>query len=136
MSARVRVYIEVGNTRPGTIGASPACRRLPSDWGAWVCSPEDLGAEHADEVHEDQVEDHRLSGRGADTDGSAAGVVPVVAADEHDRGRHKHRLDEAEDEVRWILELPEDQEVPTGGNDADLLDDGDIGREERTADPR
>ena len=66
----------------------------------------------------------------AHADGPTAGVVAVVTADEHDRGGHEHRLDQAVQEVGRILELPEDQEVAAGGDVPDLLHDGDVGGEE------
>src|SRR5947208_1550399 len=86
--------------------------RSSSDWGSWVGAPEELGADHADEVDQDDVEDHRLRRRGAHPYRSTAGVVAVVAADEHDGGGHHHALDHAVEQVGWVLEHPEDQEEP------------------------
>ena len=91
-------------------------------WGLGVRAPEELGAEHADQVHQHDVEDHRFRRRRADADRSAARGVPVVAADEHDHRRHRHRLDHAVQEVGWVLEHPEDQRVAAAGDLADLLD--------------
>src|SRR5437879_5747435 len=48
-----------------------------SDGCARVGAPEHLGAEHSDQVDEDQVEHHRLRRRGAHSHGAATGVVPV-----------------------------------------------------------
>src|SRR4051812_13941863 len=66
-----------------------------SDWCAWVGAPEQLGAEHSDEVDQHDVEHHRLRGRGSDPDRAAARVVAVVAPDEHDDRGHAHALDHA-----------------------------------------
>src|SRR4029079_6001551 len=74
---------------------SSAMSGSASDGVWWVRAPEDLGAEHADEVHEHDVEDHRLRGRGAHAHGPARGVVAVVAPHQHDDGGHRHRLDHA-----------------------------------------
>src|ERR1700742_2696974 len=63
-----------------------------SDGRPWVRSPEDLGAEHADQVDQHDVENHRLRCRGAHADWSAARRIPVVTAHEHDHGGHEHRL--------------------------------------------
>src|ERR1700733_5350125 len=49
-----------------------------ADRRTWVRPPEDLGAEHADQVHEDQVQHHRLGGGLADAYGPTTGVVAVV----------------------------------------------------------
>src|SRR3954452_25274655 len=105
-----------------------------SDRGPGVRAPEDLRAEHAYEVHEHDVHHHRLGGRGADADRAAGRVVAVVTADEHDRRGHDHALDAAEDEVGWVLEHPEDQEVAAGGDLTDLLDDREVAGEEARAD--
>jgi hypothetical protein len=66
-----------------------------SDRGARIGAPEHLAAERSNEVHEYQVEHHRLRCRGTNPDGAAAGVVAVIARHEHDRGRHEHALDHA-----------------------------------------
>src|SRR3712207_1896986 len=58
----------------------------PPDGRAWVRSPEHLGAEHADQVDQHDVQDHRLRGGRAHTDGAAAGRIAVVTAHEDDRG--------------------------------------------------
>src|SRR6476620_9480341 len=44
-----------------------------SDRRPWVRAPEHLGAEHADQVDQHDVEDHGLRRRGAHTDRAAAG---------------------------------------------------------------
>src|SRR3954454_13494256 len=67
-----------------------------SDGGSRVGAPEHLGAEHADQVYEHDVENHRLCGCGSDPHRTAAGRVAVVTADEHDHRGHHHRLDQAE----------------------------------------
>src|SRR3954465_13888671 len=87
-----------------------------SDGRPRVRAPEHLGAEHADQVDQHDVEDHALRRRGAHADRAAAGRIAVVAPGEHDRGRHDHRLDQAEQEVGWVLEHPEDQSVAAGGD--------------------
>ncbi len=61
--------------------------------------------------------------------GTARRGVAVVAAHQHDRRGHRHPLDQAEDEVRRVLELPEDQQIATRGDVADLLDDRQVGAE-------
>src|SRR3954463_2706092 len=94
--------------RPGT-PCSPASRSTP-DRRVRVEPPEDLGADHPDQVDGDRVEHHRLRGGGADADGSAAGGVAVITADAHDHDRHGHGFDQAEEEVGWVLEHPEDEE--------------------------
>src|SRR3954470_10009479 len=66
-----------------------------ADGGARIGAPEELRAEHADEVHEHDVQDHRLRGRGPHPDRATARVVAVVAPDEHDAGGHRHALDHA-----------------------------------------
>src|SRR5580704_15046813 len=58
----VPVWNWKSSSSAGSIASSFTAIYLSSDWGSWVGAPEDLGAEHADEVHEAQVEDHRLSG--------------------------------------------------------------------------
>src|SRR4051794_15759349 len=68
----------------------------PSDGRSRVRAPEDLRAEHADQVDQDDVEDHRLRGRGAHAHRPAARRVAVVTPDEDDHGRHDHRLYQAE----------------------------------------
>src|SRR3954469_23488219 len=82
-----------------------------SDGRPRVRSPEDLGAEHADQVDQHDVEDHGLRRRRADAYRSATGRISVVTADEHDRCRHHHRLNQAVKKVGGVLEHPEDQRV-------------------------
>ena len=67
--------------------------------------------------------------------GPPPGGVPVVTADQHDRGRHHHALDQAEDQVGRVLEHPEDQQVAAGGDVADLLDDGEVAGQVHDPDP-
>src|SRR5271165_155385 len=67
----------------------------PADRRARVGAPEDLGAEHPDDVHKDDVEHHRLGRGPAHPYGASARVVAVVTRNEHDSRRHEHRLDEA-----------------------------------------
>src|SRR3954451_22620062 len=55
-----------------------------SDGRPWVRAPEHLGAEHADQVDQHDVEDHRFGGGRAHTHRPAARRVAVVTADEHD----------------------------------------------------
>src|SRR5205085_1062068 len=68
-----------------------------------VGAPEDLRAEHPDDVDEHDVEDHRFGRGGADADRAAFGVIAVVAADEHDRGGHDHALDAAVGQIGRVL---------------------------------
>src|SRR4051795_8475673 len=63
-----------------------------SDGRPRVRAPEQLGAEHADQVDQHDVQDHGLRRGGTDAHRTAARRVAVVAADEHDRGGHDHRL--------------------------------------------
>src|SRR3954470_23737969 len=109
------------STRPPSLSGSVRPESPPRSWSkaelaayrrAGVGAPEDHGAEHAEDVDGDDVEDHRLRRGGADADGAAGGGVAVVAADQHDHGRARHPLDQAEHEIRWVLEHPEDQGVP------------------------
>jgi hypothetical protein len=58
--------------------------RSAADGSARTGAPEDLHPEHADQPHDDEVEDHRLGRGGGDPDGGAGGVVAVVAGDQHD----------------------------------------------------
>src|SRR3954453_12499353 len=106
-----------------------------SDWCSGVGSPEELGAEHAYEMYQHDVQDHRFRGGRAHAHRAPARVVPVVTADEHDHGGHGHALDHAEQQVGWVLEHPEDQRVPAAGDLADLLDHGQAGGEKAGADP-
>src|SRR3954453_3494850 len=84
---------------------------LSPDRGPWVGAPEDLGADHPDEVNHDRVKHHQLRGGGAHPDGASAGGVAVVAPDQHDHRGHGHALDQRVEQVGWVLEHPEDQEV-------------------------
>src|SRR4051794_16380254 len=105
-----------------------------SDRRPWVRTPEHLCSQHPDEVHQHDVEHHRLRRRRSDADRAPARVVAVVAPDQHDRGRHDHALDHAVQEVGWVLEHPEDQEEPAGRDLADLLDHRQVAGEEAGAD--
>src|SRR3954447_14386669 len=105
-----------------------------SDWCSWIGPPEDLGPQHADEVHEHDVQHHGLRGRGADAYRSPARVVAVVAPDEDDGRGHDHALDHRVQEVWWVLEHPEDQEEPARGDLAYLLDHRQVAGEEAGAD--
>src|SRR5207245_11216287 len=67
---------------PGEEGCGSWTAMSASDRGAWVGAPEDLCAEHSDQVHENQVKHHRLRRRGSHSDGAAAGVVAVIAGEE------------------------------------------------------
>src|SRR3954471_13657911 len=67
-----------------------------SDGRSRVRAPEHLGAEHADQVDQHDVENHGLRRGRAHPHRAAARRVAVVTADEHDRGGHDHRLYEAE----------------------------------------
>src|SRR5690606_20537243 len=51
-----------------------------ADRRARVSAPEDQGAQHPDDVHQHDVQDHRLRRRGTDPDGAAARRVAVVTA--------------------------------------------------------
>src|SRR3954453_21999434 len=67
-----------------------------SDRGPGIRAPEQLRAEHPDDVDHHDVQHHRFRGGAADSHGPAAGRVAVVAADEHDDRGHRHALDQAE----------------------------------------
>src|SRR5689334_1170201 len=114
--------------------SSCGCVMSPPDRCAWIRTPEHLGAEHADQVDQHDVQNHGFRGRGAYAHRPAARRIAVVTADEDDRGGHDHRLYQAEYEVRWVLEHPEDQGVAPAGHFSDLLDHGQVGREEPGAD--
>src|SRR4051794_19079413 len=75
--------------------ASHVCLLSTADGCAWVGAPEELRPKHSDEVHEHDVQHHGLGRGGSHPDRAAARVVPVVAAHEHDAGRHRHALDHA-----------------------------------------
>src|SRR3954454_6885634 len=75
--------------------ASHVCLRSTADGCAWVGAPEELRPKHSDEVHEHDVQHHGLGRGGSHPDRAAARVVPVVAAHEHDAGRHRHALNHA-----------------------------------------
>src|SRR4051812_6719559 len=105
-----------------------------SDRRPWVRTPEHLCSQHPDEVHQHDIEHHRLRRRRSDADRAPARVVAVVAPDQHDRGRHDHALDHAVQEVGWFLEHPEDQEEPAARDLADLFDDRQVAGEEAGAD--
>src|SRR3954463_3128602 len=101
-----------------TASSTPEERFLPvchwyssSSWWRRVCGtsaisspdgrprvrpPEPLGAEHADQVDQHDVEHHGLRRGRAHADRATARRVAVVTADEHDHGGHDHRLYEAE----------------------------------------
>src|SRR4051794_23035459 len=101
----------------------PVCHLYSSSGCCWPCclvsslisssdgrprirTPEDLGAEHADQVDQHDVEDHRLRRGRAHPHRPAAGRIAVVTADEHDDRGHDHGFDQAEEEVGWVLEHP------------------------------
>src|SRR3954464_15927856 len=95
-----------------------------SDGRPGVGPPEDLRAEHAYEVHEHDVQHHGLRRGRAHAHRPARGRVAVVAAHEHDHRRHGHALDDAVEQVRRVLEHPEDQRVAAAGYLPDLLHKG------------
>src|SRR4051795_8776412 len=101
-----------------------------SDGRPGVGPPEDLRAEHAYEVHEHDVQHHGLRRGRAHAHRPARGRVAVVAAHEHDHRRHGHALDDAVEQVRRVLEHPEDQRVAAAGDLAYLLHHRQIGGEE------
>src|SRR4051794_16827887 len=105
-----------------------------SDRGPGVRAPEHLRSQHSDDMHQHDVQHHRLRGRGAHPDRATSCVVAVVAADQHDDRGHGHGFDHAVQEVRWVLEHPEDQEEPAAGDLADLLDDREVAGGEAGAD--
>ena len=68
----LRVKRERQHLPPPRPPSLPRRRRLlTADRGAGVGAPEDDRAEHADDVDEDDVDHHRLRGRGADADRAA-----------------------------------------------------------------
>src|SRR3954447_25701879 len=92
-----------------------------SDGRPGVGPPEDLRAEHAYEVHEHDVQHHGLRRGRPHADGAARGRVAVVAPDQHDHRGHRHALDHAVEQVRWVLEHPEDERVAAARDLPDLL---------------
>ena len=75
--------------------------------------------------------------RVTDADRAAAGVIAVVTADQHDRGGHRHPLDHAVEQIRWVLEHPEDQEEPARADLAYLPDhEPGLGQALATSNPR
>src|SRR4029453_18019553 len=82
----------------------------PTYRGSRIRAPEDLRPHHSDEMDHHRVQHHRFRRRRADSHRAPAGVVAVVAPDEHDDRGHRHALDQAVEKVRWVLEHPEDQE--------------------------
>src|SRR3954462_12705907 len=106
-----------------------------SDGRPGVRPPEDLRAEHAYEVHEHDVQHHGLRRGRPHAYGPARGRVAVVAADQHDHRGHRHALDDAVEQIRWVLEHPEDQRVAAAGYLPDLLHHREIGGQEAGADP-
>src|SRR4051794_18370341 len=123
----------------GSSARSSAVRRSSSmnsasDRGSRVRAPEQLRAEHPDEVHEHDVEHHRLRRRRPDPYGSTARVVAVVAPHEHDDRGHEHALDDAVKGIGRVLEHPKDQEKAAAGHFSDLLHHGQVAGEEACAD--
>src|SRR5829696_3849753 len=101
--------------RSSLTSPSPAYR------GPRVRAPEDLRSHHSDQVHHHRVEHHGLRGGGADSHRAAARVVAVVAPHQHDHRRHRHALYEAVEQVRRVLEHPEDEEEASRRDLSDLL---------------
>src|SRR5215207_5816791 len=106
----------------------------PTYWCSWIRAPEDLRSDHPDQMDHHRVEHHRLRRGRADSHRPAAGVVAVIAPDQHDHGGHRHALDQAVKEVGRVLEHPEDQEEASGRDLADLLHHRQVAREEPGAD--
>src|ERR1019366_4228366 len=117
------------------LSRSILAHRSTPDRGSYVGAPEDLRAQHPNQVNKHEVEPHRLRRRLPPPNRPTTGVVAVITAHEHDRRRHRHRLDHAVQEVQWVLVLPEDQQIPTRGHRRDLTHDRDVrgekGRAER-----
>src|SRR4051812_16323851 len=116
--------------RSSLTSASPAYR------GSRVRAPEDLGPHHSDQVDHDRVQHHRFRRRRPNSHRSPARVVAVVTTHEHDHSCHRHALYEAVEQIRWILEHPENQEEAPGRHLADLLHHRQVAREEAGADRR
>src|SRR2546421_3592709 len=74
--------------------SAPSASRLAPIRDPRVRSPEQRREHAADDVDEDQVDDHRPRGRASDPHRSAARPVAVVHPDEPDRRREAHALDE------------------------------------------
>src|SRR5215216_2174763 len=110
--------------RSSVTSPSPAYR------GPRIGPPEDLRPDHSDQMDHHRVEHHGLRRRRAHSDRAAAGVVAVVAPDQHDHRRHRHALYEAVEQVGRVLEHPEDQEEAARRDLPDLLHDGEVAREE------
>ena len=68
--------------------------------------------------------------------GPAARVVAVVTPHKHDHRGHRHALNQAVEQVGWVLEHPEDQEEAAGRHLPDLLHHRQVAREEAGADRR
>src|SRR4051794_8740440 len=117
-----------GSARPESSSRSSSKAELAAYRRSGVGAPEDHGAEHAEDVDGDDVEDHRLRGGGADADRTTGSGVAVVAADQHDHGRHRHPLDQAVDQVGGVLKHPEDQRVAAGGDVSHLVDHSEVAR--------
>src|SRR5215210_6006935 len=79
---------------------------------SWIRAPEDLCPHHSHEMDHHGVQHHRFRRRRPDSHRASARVVAVVAPHKDDHRRHRHALDEAVEEVGWVLEHPEDQEEP------------------------
>src|ERR671925_237575 len=110
----------------GLVSASSSLRSsftAPSP--AYRCSriraPEDLRSHHPDEMDHHRVQHHGLRRGGPHSHRAAARVVAVVAPDQHDHRGHGHAIDEAVEQVRRVLEHPEDQEEASRGDLSDLL---------------
>src|SRR5918996_1241484 len=120
--------------------SSSRVRSIPASLPTYRCSrigaPEDLRSDHADQVHHHRVQHHRLRRGRAHSHRASPGRIAVVAPHEHDHRSHRHALDEAVEQVGWVLEHPEDQEEAAGADLPDLLYHGQVAGEETGADGR
>src|SRR5215210_8781849 len=128
-AASCRSWAFSSSLRSSLTSASPAYG------GSRIRAPEDLRPHHSHQMHHHRVQHHRLRRRRADSHRPASRVVPVVAAHQNDHRRHRHALDEAVEEVWWVLEHPEDQEEASRRHLPDLLHHREVAREEARADP-
>jgi hypothetical protein len=102
------------------------CRFIVPDWRVGVATPEELRADHSDQVDAEDVGDHRLRGGLPHADRPTGHVVAVVDAHEHDERGHEQAFDAGKQEVCRGLKLPEQLQIAAGRDLAELHDDGQV----------